>query len=297
VASHEDQLLAVLQKIGQAETPTKPVVVPDVDAVDDNADEPIEPLEIREGSDQDPNPTPATEMVGPDERQLAPITNRNFFVHHDTHPVVFDIALLKQYQADWFEWEASTLWKEIGEDFRVPSISDHAKTKIQAIKTLHINEWFWNKWEVFCWVTQALNNNIPDFQVMQKPSVAQLINAIDIATMVRSDEEFSLEMQGFVAAAVVEEGILYAPSPIAFCQDEIVQLLKELQIADGEALIGQVQKRYREIKQISPEAWAASPEPILHETAVDIQVAKLKVACDYLSLRRRQLKDQLRLLR
>jgi hypothetical protein len=145
-------------------------------------------------------------------------------------------------------------------------------------------------------VTQALNNNIPDFQILQKPSVPQLMNSVDIATMVRNDEEFIQEVQGFVAAAMVEEGVFYAPKPIAFCQDEIVQLLKELQIDDGEGLIAQVQERHREVQNISPEAWARSPEPILKETAVDIQVAKLKVACDYLALRRRQLKDQLRLL-
>lgn len=297
MSSHEEQLLAVLEKIGQPQEVS--ASVPSVLDADDASAGHVETA----GPSADPN-TEAddedlvaanAERPGLPEDSLAPITSRNLWVHHDTHPVVYDIALLKEYGADWFTWEAETLWKEIREDFHVPSISDHARTKIQAIKTLHINEWFWSKWEVFCWLTQALNNNIPDFQVMQKPSIAQLFNSVDIGTMVRDGEEFTPELQMFVAAAMVEEGVFYAPAPVAFCQDEIVQLLEWKQI--GTDLIGQVQERYREISKVSAEAWANSPEPILREDVVDIQVAKLKVACDYLDLRRRQLQEQLRLLK
>lgn len=287
--THEEQLLAILEKVGQPEE-----ISAEVPSVLD-ADAPEGPHLETSGPSEDPNDIPE-DLEGPDQ-VLAPITRKNLFVHHDTHPVIFDLALLAAYQTDWFEWEPVTLWKEIMEDFRVPSISDHAKAKIQAIKTLHINEWFFTKWEVFCWITQALNNNLPDFQVIQKPSLAQLLNAVDIATMVRKDVEFSLETQDWVAAAVVEEGVFYAPKPIEFCQDEIVELLGELQVPNFGQVIEAVRDRLREIMSISSEAWAASPEPILQETQVDIQVAKLKVACDYLALRRRQLKEQLRLLK
>jgi len=272
VQTHEDKLLAILEKIGQ---PGVPAAAPAVE--DAEQDEPIDPSGMPEGH--------------------APITNKNLFVHHDTHPVVFDLALLAKYDTDWFQWEPSTLWKEIKEDFHVPSISDHACAKIQAIKTIHINEWFWDKWEVFCWVTQALNNNIPDFQVIQKPSVAQLLNAVDIATMIRVGEEFNQEVQSWVAASVVEEGVFYVPEPIKFCQDEISELLSEKKIDAAPQTTSAVEKRFKEITALPEEAWSKGDEPILQETVEDIQVAKLKVACDYLALRRRQLKDQLRLLR
>jgi hypothetical protein len=235
--------------------------------------------------------------VGTEPSPPRPFSARNLFVHHDTHPVVFDIVLLKQYQEDWFTWEAETLWREIKEDFRVPSISDHSKAKIQAIKTLHINEWYWTKWEVFCWVTQSVNNNIPDFSVLQKPSIPQLFNAVEIASMVRKDEEFGSEVQMFVASSVVEEGVFYAPEPIAFCQDEVVQLLDELKIDDAAELISSVEKRFDQVMKISPEKWVAADGFVLQEVPEDIQSAKLKVAQDYLALRRRQLQAQLRLLR
>jgi hypothetical protein len=296
VSAHEDQLLVLLQKIGQAGVSAD---TPSVLDADDASAEHIETA----GPSVDPNTEAATEELvaanttrpGLPEDSPAPITSRNLWLHHDTHPVVYDVALLREYGVDWFTWEAETLWKEIKEDFHVPSLSDHARTKVQAIKTLHINEWFWTKWEVFCWITQSLNNNIPDFQVLQKPSISQLLNAVDIATMVRDDEEFTPELQMFVAAAVVGEGVFYAPDPVTFCQDEIVQLLTERKI--GTELIPKVQDRYREISQLSDRAWASAPAPILREDVVDIQVAKLKVSCDYLALRRSQLQKQLRLLK
>jgi len=290
VTSHEENLLAVLEKIGQPA-----VVSAETPSVEDASAPLGEHIESVPGPSEDPNVEPQDPSPGIPEG-AAPITKKNLFVHHDTHPVVFDLILLQQYQEDWFTWEPETLWKEITEDFRVPSISDHSKSKIQAIKTLHINEWFWTKWEVFCWVTQAVNNNIPDFQVIQKPSIPQLFNAVDIATLVRKDEDFGPEVQMFVASSVVDEGVVYAPEPIAFCQDEIVQLLSELK-SGAEQLIPVVKKRFAQIMKISPADWAVAKEPILQEVTEDIQSAKLKVAADYLSMRRRQLQDQLRLIR
>lgn len=287
--SHEDNLLAVLEKIGQPE-----VVSAGTPSVED-AEAPYgDHTETVPGPSEDPNAEPKTLSPGIPEG-TAPITRKNLFVHHDTHPVVFDLILLQQYQESWFTWEAETLWKEIKEDFRVPSISDHSKAKIQAVKTLHINEWFWTKWEVFCWVTQALNNNVPDFQVIQKPSIPQILNSVEIATLVRKGETFGPESQMFVASAFVDDSVFYAPEPVAFCQDEIVQLLDGLKV--DTSLIASVKRRFGQIMRISPEEWSASPEPILNEVLEDIQAAKLKVGVDYVSLRRRQLKHQLGLLR
>ena len=293
MSTHEDRLLAVLEKIGQ---PGASAATP---AVED-ADAPLgEHLETS-GETEDPNEAVQDELTDSPgiPEGLAPITHTNLFAHHDTHPVVFDLALLARYDTDWFESEPATLWKEIKEDFHVPSISDHACAKIQAVRTLHINEWFWDKWEVFCWITQALNNNIPDFQVIQKPTIPQLMNAVDMATMVRTGEEFDQEVQSWVAASVGEEGVYYAPKSVEFCQDEILELLTEMKIEeDPQGAVDGVKKRFEEVSSLPDSAWIGEGEPILQETPVDIQVAKLKVACDYLALRRRQLKEQLRLLR
>ena len=287
MADHESDLLAVLEKVGQqmpslSVDASEPAVL-DEDLAFVTTDKTKLDLTLNDMTGLPPV------MVGDiQNKKSTPVTTKNLFVHHDSHPVVFDVALLRKYGTDWFEWEAETLWHEIKEDFHVPSISDHAKAKIQAVKTLHIGQMYWANWEVFCWITQALNNNIPDWQVIQKPSIAQLFNSVDAAEMVRSGEVFTLEIQSFVAACVLDENVLYAPHPIAFCQSEIDRYLKDRGIESAD-LITAVQQKYREIIR-TPEGLT------LEENPVDIQVAKLKVAWDYQALRNKQLKEQLLLL-
>lgn len=249
--SHEAELLAVLEKVGQ-----------------------------QSASKVEETPPPV--------QKSSPVVRKTLFVHHDTHPVVYDVALLKEYGVEWFGWEAQTLWAEILRDFRVPSISDHAKTKIQSVKTLHISESYWTEWEVFGWITQGLNNNVPDWQTIQKPSAGQLMNSLDVATMVRSGETFSAEVAGFVAGCLLDEGILYAPDELKMCQPYIDQFAAAKGLDGYVELVHEVQDRYAQMKG------GAVFE--LQETPVDVQVAKLKVALDYLSKRRAQLKEQLLLL-
>lgn len=217
-----------------------------------------------------------------------PFSSKNMFVHHDTHPLVLDIKLMDQYGTDWFEWESSTLWSEIMDDFRTPSISDHTKSKIQAVRTVHISDWCFTKWETFCVVTQALNNNIPDFEVMRKPTISQLFVSVDIMTMIRNDVEFSQEVQQWCGASLIDMGVIAAVQPVAFCQDEILEIQKARGIpVDPEP----VKEKYRQVMSIPAE------EVILEETPIDIQVAQLIIARDYLKLRRDQMTHQLRVLR
>jgi len=279
---HEEGLLALLEKIGQPGAADSPPF-PAVEDADSNADH----TETRPPPESTFQESPAPPGPGISK---APISKKNLFVHHDTHPVVYDVLLLKQYDLDWYQWTPETLWRMIMQDFHVPSISDHAKNKIQAIRTLHINEWFWSTWEIFGWVAQALNNNIPDFQIMQKASLPQMFAAIDMATMIRDDEVFSTELQGYIAASMVDEGVFYAPHPVEFCQDEIEGLLKSLKADEAQGTIGAVADKWRD------SLGKALETVVLAETPVDVQVAKLLVARSYLDLRRGQMKDQLRLL-
>jgi hypothetical protein len=220
--------------------------------------------------------------------QTRPFTKGNFLVHHDTHPLTLYILLTSTYGTDWVEWEPETIWEELMDDFKSTSISEHVKSKIQAVKTISVTEWPFTKWEIFCPIVQALNNNIPDFEVMRKPTPSQLMVAVDIMTMIRNDVEFSQEIQQFCAASMLDAGIYYAPQPIAFCQDEIEDYLKFQDIPyDIEA----VKEKFQTVKSLPPA------EIRLEETVVDIQVVKLLDAYDYLDMRRKQLKHQLEVVR
>ena len=273
---YEGELRAVLEKVG-GETSDNP----ETPAVDDS----MSAAGHQETAAQD---SPEDSKLLAEREAPKPFSARNLFVHHDAHPVVLDIQLLDKYGTDWFEWEPETLWSEIMDDFRSPSISDHVRSKIQAVRTIHISDWVFKKWEVFCPVIQALNNNIPDFEIMRKPTISQLFAGVDMMTMVRNDEEFSQEVQQFCGAALLDDGVVAAPQPVSFCQDEILQIQQELGVEVDPA---PVREKYRQVVTMPAE------RVVLEENPVDIQVAKLIIARDYMRFRRQQMQEQLRALR
>jgi hypothetical protein len=267
--NHEAELRDVLEKIG---TEGELGIVDASDATSDHTETVAKEEE-----------KPEVEASSP-----RPFSSKNMFVHHDTHPLVLDIKLMDQYGADWFEWEPETLWREIMDDFRAPSISDHVKSKIQAVKTIHISDWCFTKWEIFCPITQALNNNMPDFEILRRPTISQLFAGVDMMTFIRNDVEFSQEVQQFCGASMLDAGVDFAPQPLAFCQDEIEDIQKERNIPID---LGPVREKYKHLMSIPAE------EVELRENPVDVRVAKLIIARDYLALRRSQMKQQLRVLR
>lgn len=225
-----------------------------------------------------------TEDRSPRHRRVSPVLRSNIFRHHDAHPLALATILFERFGPNWLPWHYDTLWMEISREFHTDKISDHTKQKVQAIRTALISDWVWTKWEVFCPVVQALNNNIPDFAIMRKPEPGQIMVTVDILKQVRDDEEYSDEVQGFCASSLLERGITYAPPPIEFCQDEIDRYLVENKIP---AVPQDVGKRLREVEGTPVE------EVELREDVVDVQVAKLLIARDYLKMRRSQLKVQL----
>ncbi len=213
----------------------------------------------------------------------SPVTAKNLFTHHDAHPLVLGAVLLSKYGPNYFAWTPETLWEHIHKDF-APSLPHHTRAKIQAIRTAHITDWVWTKWEVFCPVVQALNNNIPDFKVLRKPTIPQLMVAVDMLEHVRQDVEYSQEVQDFIAASLFDRGVMYAPPPLEFSQDELNELIR---LQEVESSVSAVKDRYNSLLSTSME------DVPLEETAVDTQVARLVVARDYLRMRRFQLKIQL----
>jgi hypothetical protein len=137
-------------------------------------------------------------------------------------------------------------------------------------------------------MAQALNNVFPDFHVLQQPSLSQLLVAVDIMQQVRDKEPFGQEVQSFMAASIMSDGVVVAPDIVSFCQDEIEQYLKDKKMESALDLAGPVKNRVAEAKN--------STAMSLTETPVDIQAAKILLAQAYLDLQRRKLKTQLEVL-
>lgn len=281
-------------------------------------------------------------MGGAVEKELAktdsdfrvPLTLRNLFTHHDAHPIVLDFALIKAFQLDWLLWEPETIWASILDMFK-SNVSEHNRAKIMAVQTMHVSHAPWMQWQVFEKVIQALNNNVPNFDIMQAPSLEQLYAGIDIMDTLRR-EEFSDEVKQYMGAAVLHEDVFYVPSPLDFIQVEVSRPFYQCgdcnstflaAFHDGvcdnctekfdpeqglsmrpkqELLEAGLGKKMALIVKYDPDPVQTRWEEVrkksemdieLQETQVDVQVAKLIVSRDYMNVRRRQLAEQLVSLR
>jgi hypothetical protein len=270
------------------------------------------------------------EVMKGDPDAGVPVSIRNLFTHHDSHPVVLDFALIKAFGVAWFNWEAETLWAEIQRTFQT-QISELTRAKIQTVKTCHVSLLPWAKWQVFEKVIQGLNNVIPRFDTMQAPSVEQLYAGIDILDTLRR-QPFEDEVRLYMAAALLHDDIIYAPAPLDIIQTELshphYQCLDcgsedsalfhdgvcfecSRRWENGTTLAGRpdpeagnVGRNLKVVLKYDPDSterlWdlyktkptnAVADE--LPETQEGVHVARLLVARDYMNVRRRQLADQL----
>ena len=127
------------------------------------------------------------------------------------------MALLDRFGPDWFVWEGDTLKKEISETFKGSSLSEHNWQKLQAVRTLTTTDGFWTEWEIFEKVIQALNNNIPRFDIAQRCTISQLMAGVDMVGNIR-DEEYGQEVLRYIAACAIDDGITYLPEPLDMAQ-------------------------------------------------------------------------------
>ena len=274
------------------------------------------------------------EMLRGDPDANAPVTLGTIFTHHDTHPVVIDFALLKAFGIEWLAWESETIWQEVQRIFK-SQISEIARSKVQAIKSLHVSGLPWEKWQVFEKVIQGLNNNVPRWDIMQAPSLEQLYAGIDIMNQIRH-VDFSDEVKLYMAGAVLNGEVCFVPPPLDFIQVEVARPKvvcldcgseDSALFHDGvcDTCSGKFHPEQGLSMRPDPVRLAEGkgtntkivptfdPDPVrdrwndvghsalsdvhLEENQVDVQVGKLLTARDYMNLRRRQLADQLTALK
>lgn len=258
------------------------------------------------------------------------ITIRNLFTHHDAHPVVLDLALLKTFGVEWFSWDPTTIWTEISRIFKT-QISEHTRAKINTVKSLHASNLPWRSWHVFEKIVQGLNNNLPNWEIMQVPSVEQLYVAVDIMSSIKK-EEFNHEVKAYVTSSLLHEEITYAPAPLDFVAIELSHAVyhcqdcdSEFSVVDHDGICDSCVAKFRDGGSLSGKPQEEkldsglgtnikvkllyNPEPIekrwlelsnlptskieFNETPEDYQVAKLIMSRDYMNIRRKQLADQL----
>ena len=184
--------------------------------------------------------------------------------------------MIRQFGGDWLEWEADTLRVIIPEKFATPSVSDLNISKLQACRTLHLVDSFWQRWEVFAACLSPFNDEFPNFDVMQAPTAAQCLVAADAAQRIRDDVPWSTEMLTYLRVAFEHDGLFISVAPLDLDLHPPEGIdAKELHAAWTTAEAG---------GKLPPEG-----------TLVGTQVRRALAAHAYLEASRTRLQDQLRL--
>lgn len=264
------------------------------------------------------------------QASLEPIIR--FFSYHDAHPVALGMVLIEKFGYEWLEWDSEVLKDEIIRSFRATSISDQNWQKIQAFRTLLLVTTPWAEWDVFENVILALNNVVPNPDIVQKCSVSQLLAGADIMNQIR-DEKFGLEICGYAASCAIDDGVLWLPSPLSCANDVLHEPSyrckdcgtvglwtgaitqdkrcdyccerfshgREFDGKPNPSLPEECGKNIERFLKRDPEdvekrfeEWKSEDSADVNpEDPTDVQAAKLVVAYKYMLLRRQQLVDQL----
>ncbi len=202
---------------------------------------------------------------------------RSVFSNTDAHPLLLDLTLIRTFKADYLLWEPETVWHEIDKTFNT-SISEVNKAKVHGLRTCHLVDRPFEAWEVFEKVAIAFNNSIPLFNVMQQPSPQSCAFTVEAMAQIRS-KALSEEVVKYIASVFLDNGFIYAPSPLDKVNPHIETLLHK----QGKLLAGKVKMALTTRK--TPHMDSTREE--------DIQLAKSLSISDYVAFMEKRLYTQL----
>ena len=205
---------------------------------------------------------------------MAELTPRSLLADREAHPLVLDFLLLKKLGYEWYGWEPETVWTEVARATKAPNISEANRNKVQAMLTVHKTDTSFQRWEVFEKIVMALNGVVPRFDVMQKPDLGQLVLGVGIVLKIRV-EPFSDEVARYVAAALLTDGVVWAPEPLRFANPHLRRLAGPLHDTVAEA-----------VKTGNPG----------DDEAVPVQLARIREAVVYSAEASRRLLSQLKVV-
>lgn len=149
-----------------------------------------------------------------------PVVNRqNIWRHPNAHPLALALLLGDKYSMDFLEWEPETLRRTLYKDGG--QLSESSWVKILAIRTLILSPTPWRQWEQFQWLSRGLAGRAPNFVYLEQPEIGFLMAAVDSMKLVDRSRPFAEDIDKFVAVSLRDQGIMYAPPPLNFAQEEL----------------------------------------------------------------------------
>ena len=163
-----------------------------------------------------------------EESYFGPATPKQAFTHRDSHPLALNLLMLSEFGPEYLGWEPETCWHEVKETWG-GTVSEINRNKIQAIRTAHVSDSPYRKWEIFDLVCAGLVGSPPRFDLIQKPSPHRAAFALDTLRQIKDKTPFSNEVIKYCGAAMLDYGMVYGPGALSPCNDIIAPFVGSAQ--------------------------------------------------------------------
>lgn len=138
----------------------------------------------------------------------------SFLTSPTTHPTALHVLCLRRFGAKYLGWEPETVWQELRRVYdKAPSSLN--KSKINACKVTHTSDAPFDDWYVFEKVVLPFGFVLPQFGVLQKPSVAVATHGVGVMLQLRS-KDFSGDVEKYISGILLTEGFVTPPKQLEF---------------------------------------------------------------------------------
>ncbi len=125
----------------------------------------------------------------------------------------------------WWKWDAVAILEVLADRFELVEAD---RDMIWALQHLLVGETFWTEWDVFNYVTQALNDKVVDFRHMPPLRPEEMVTSLTTADFVlqltESVGEYSSEVVSYIAVMCWDGGFWAVPEPLSLAQERINEL-------------------------------------------------------------------------
>lgn len=201
-----------------------------------------------------------------------PFTKKAAFTNQDSHPLLLDLIMIKEFGSTYLEWEPETCWREVSLTFGT-TVSEVNKNKVQAVRTCHVTDSPYEEWHIFEKVALGLSSLIPKFDTIQKVNPHICAATVESMGHIKSSK-LSEEVHKYIAGVLLEDGVIYGPGPLKSCNEFIRRFVPTAKQAKVEKLV----------KENKTPTFDGTDD-------TDVQVAKSRSILDYVEF------DSKRLLR
>ena len=213
----------------------------------------------------------------PETKYSGPRDERHAWTHKETHPLILNLMLMREFGEEFMGWEPSTLWTEVRREWGNVSPSELSRNKVQAVRTIYTTDQAWERWEIFDVVAAGLLGIPPKFDLIQRSTPHRAAFCVDVMRSSRPEVSLSDQVERYISACLVDHGLVFAPAPIDSCNKHLIKYAEDGQQA---RVMEAVQKNVR-----------PSFDGTNHD---DVQVMKSMSVRDYVADANDALLDQMR---